>query len=352
MNTFGRNLRLTTFGESHGKAMGGIIDGFPPRFKVDFGYILKELAARRPGSSPLVTGRQETDEPEFLSGISDDGLTLGTPIGFIIRNIDSRSKDYNNLKDVLRPSHADYTYLKRYGIREHRGGGRASARETVNWVVGGALASQWLLSKGISMKVILSSVGKVGYNDIFDEIAQSGSRFPELKPDPAIEEAMQNEVMNAKKAGDSLGGKVSVIISGFPSGVGNPVFDKLQARLAQAMMSINAAKGFEYGYGFKASESYGSEIFDSFKEGDFETGLTTSSNFSGGIQGGISNGMPIYFTIAFKPTPTLGIDLPTADIFGKSTEFTASGRHDPCVAIRGVAVVKALTALVLADFLV
>lgn len=353
MNTFGKNLTLTTFGESHGPAMGGVIDGFPAGFKIDFDALLAEIAKRRPGSSPLVTARNETDTPEFLSGISPDGITLGTPIGFIVRNSDHHSSDYDEMAKVYRPNHADYTYIKRYGIRDHRGGGRSSARETVNWVVAGALAAQWLESKGITIQSTLTQVGPVTAGDIFDGLMTNPENPFRLEVNPDIKLAMEEFVKETKKAGDSVGGRVSCLITGLPAGIGNPVADKLHAALAAAMMSINAAKGFEYGIGFRASSSFGSETADKFVASENEGDpLRTSTNFSGGIQGGISNGMPIFFSVAFKPTPTLLKPIDTVDTNGNATVLNPAGRHDPCVAVRAVHVVKAMAALVIADYLV
>lgn len=353
MNTFGRNLTLTTFGESHGPAMGGIIDGFPPGFKIDFDSLLKEIAKRRPGSSVLVTARNETDTPEFLSGISPDGVTLGTPIGFIVRNSDHHSSDYDEMAKVYRPNHADYTYIKRYGIRDHRGGGRSSARETVNWVVAGALAAQWLATKGITIQTALTQVGGITAGDIFDGLMTKPNEPYSLEVNPDLTLAMEEVVKEAKKAGDSVGGRVSCLITGLPAGIGNPVADKLHASLAAAMMSINAAKGFEYGLGFKAASSYGSRTADSFLASeDKSEPLKTATNFSGGIQGGISNGMPVFFSVAFKPTPTLLKPIDTVNTDGEATVLNPAGRHDPCVAVRAVHVVKAMAALVIADYLV
>ncbi len=353
MNTFGRNLTLTTFGESHGPAMGGIIDGFPPGFKIDFDSLLKEIAKRRPGSSALVTARNETDIPEFLSGISPEGVTLGTPIGFIVRNSDHHSSDYDEMAKVYRPNHADYTYIKRYGIRDPRGGGRSSARETVNWIVAGALAAQWLSTKGINIQTALTQVGGITAGDIFDGFMTKPNEPLNLEVNPDLKLAMEEVVKEAKKAGDSVGGKVSCLITGVPPGIGNPVADKLHASLAAAMMSINAAKGFEYGLGFRSASSYGSRTADSFlaSENNGEP-LKTATNFSGGIQGGISNGMPIFFSVAFKPTPTLLKPIETVNTEGEATVLNPAGRHDPCVAVRAVHVVKAMAALVIADYMV
>lgn len=352
MNTFGKNLRLTTFGESHGKAIGGIIDGFPSGFKINFEELYKEIKARRPGNSLNVTQRKEEDKPEFLSGITEDGITLGTPIGFIIRNQDTKSKDYSEIENKYRPNHADFTYEIKNGLRDYRGGGRASARETANWVVAGSLVQQWLKEKfSISIEAKLTAAGTVSFTEELTEkfVAEPLSTFSFEIPG-SITEEIERTIMGAKDEGDSIGGIVSCVITGLPAGIGNPVFDKLHSRLSQAMMSINAAKGFEYGGGFNLAEKYGSESLDIFfrKEGK----ILTRSNYSGGIQGGISNGMPIFFNVAFKPTPTIMREVETIDKEGNVVNLRMKGRHDPCVAVRAVPVVKAMAALVVADFLV
>lgn len=351
MNTFGNKLRLTTFGESHGKAIGGVIDGFPAGFKINFDALREEVAKRRPGSSNLVTQRNESDEPEFLSGINEEGVTLGTSIGFIIRNNDNRGKDYSEVENKYRPNHADFTYDARYNIRDHRGGGRASARETANWVIAGALAQQWLQSLGISVEAVLSSVGKISFtNQIIEALAQNSDPCMGLRIPQEVQEKIQEQIIEAKNDGDSIGGVVTCVINGVKAGIGNPVAQKLQSCLAQAMMSINAAKGFEYGIGFQAAHKRGSETLDIFK---IEKNIVqTETNYSGGIQGGITNGMPIYFNVAFKPTPTLMMDLPTITKDKEITTLKMKGRHDPCVAVRAVPVVKAMASLVIADFLV
>lgn len=351
MNTFGKYITLTTFGESHGPAMGGIIDGFPSGFKIDFDSLQNEIDKRRPGSSPIVTARKESDTPEFLSGISPDGVTLGTPIGFIIRNADHHSADYDDMAHKFRPNHADYTYTMRYGIRDHRGGGRSSARETVNWVVGGALCAQWLESKGIHIDAALTQVGPITAGNIFDGLMTDPAKPYRLEVNQDLRLSMEEFVKETKKAGNSVGGRVSCLITGMPSGIGSPVADKLHSALAAAIMSINAAKGFEYGLGFRSASSLGSEIADKFQPSTDIRNLKTSTNFSGGIQGGISNGMPIFFSVAFKPTPTLMKPLDTTDTEGNATVLNPAGRHDPCVAVRAVPVVKAMTALVIADFI-
>ncbi len=316
MNTFGYNLRLTTFGESHGKAIGGILDGMPSRIFLDLEDIQTMLSRRAPGNATGATKRKESDKLEILSGISDEGYTLGTPIGFIIRNEDHNSKDYKDIEGKFRPNHADYTYYSKYGIHDFRGGGRSSARETANWVAAGAIVKQWLEKKGIC---ITAKINKTG------------------------------DYVRALSEGDSVGGVVECSITGVPVGLGSPVFDKLHARLASAMMSINAAKGFEYGDGFNAANLRGSECRDllSIKEGK----VSFSSNHSGGVQGGISNGMPIEFKVYFKPTPTISQPCKTIDINLQEVEINPRGRHDACVAIRAVPVVEAMAWLVIGDLM-
>lgn len=328
MNTFGNKLRLTTFGESHGPAIGGVIDGFPSRFPVDFDFIAARMAERRPGQKGT-SQRKETDVPEFLSGIGKDNLTLGTPIAFIIRNKDTRSEDYEKLDGLFRPSHADYTYQAKYGIRDHRGGGRASARETACRVVAGALAEQYLNSRGVSVKASLVQVGEAT-GDI---------------------QTLMEEVERVRKEEDSVGGLVECIIDGLPVGLGDPVYDKLNARLAGAMMSINAAKGVEFGDGFEFVRMRGSESLDFFYS-TAEGRIMTRSNHSGGIQGGISNGMPVKLSVVFKPTPSIPREIPLINEDGETVYRKITGRHDPCVAVRAVPVVRAMAALVVADYLI
>lgn len=327
MNTFGDKLRLTTFGESHGTAIGGVIDGYPAGVAVDFGLLARRMAERRPGQKGT-TQRKEDDAPEFLSGISPDGVTLGTPIGFIIPNKDTRSSDYGLLADAFRPGHADYAYHAKYGIRDHRGGGRASARETACRVVAGALAEQLLREKGVTVESRLCRVGKV--TGTLDE--------------------MMAEVEKARMRLDSVGGVVEGEIIGLPPGLGEPVYDKLSARLAYAMMSINASKGFEIGDGFAMALMSGSEAIDPFHK-DESGNISTRTNHSGGVQGGISIGMPVTFRVAFKPTPTIGQEVPLMKENGEELIAAVPGRHDPCVAVRAVPVVRAMAALVAADFI-
>lgn len=350
MNTFGNKLRLTTFGESHGPAMGGVIDGFPAGFKINFDSINSLLSERKPGSSPFTSHRKEPDVPEFLSGISKDGITLGSPIAFIIRNSDARSADYENIRQSFRPNHADFTYYKKYGLLPQAGGGRSSARETVNWVVGGAICIQFLETKGINIDATITGIGHEMDNDYFHNLITQ----PSIRELPKLDEksfrAFGDILDNVMKRGDSVGGRITGLISGLKAGIGDPVFNKLHSRLASAMMSINAAKAFEFGAGFEASQSFGSETADCPDLSTYPDYKFTT-NFSGGIQGGISNGMPVFFSVYFKPTPSIRIALPSFDIYGNPCEISTKGRHDPCVALRALPVVKAMTALVVTDFL-
>ncbi|MDE6811611.1 MAG: chorismate synthase [Muribaculaceae bacterium] len=348
MNSLGTLLRLTTFGESHGAAMGGILDGLPAGTRIDMEEVQKMIDRRRTGVDPLTSQRRETDIPEVLSGISEDGVTLGTPIGFIFRNSDARSRDYGDLADHYRPNHADFTYDLKYNIRDYRGGGRASARETVNWVMGGALSAQWLSTLGISVEARLTQAGAAGYSDPF-RLMRETPEISRFQTDPLIESAMRDEIEWVRKDCDSVGGRVSCVIRGLPAGIGNPVFDKLQARLASAMMSINAAKGFEYGLGALSSEKRGSEILDHFNV-NFNP-LPFNTNFSGGILGGISTGMPVYFNVWFKPTPTISRPLPMADKNGQLKNVKVEGRHDPCVAMRAPVIVESLALLTVGDMI-
>lgn len=342
-NSFGNILKLTTFGESHGTAIGGVIDGFPAGLSVDFEAIQQELDRRKPGQSKIVTQRKEPDTVEFLSGIFE-GKTTGTSIGFIIKNTNQRSKDYNHNTNVYRPSHADFTYDKKYGIRDYRGGGRSSARETANWVVAGALAKQ--LIAHININAFTSSVGDVFIDKPYKELDFSKTESNSVRcPDEVSAEKMITKIKEIKKAGDTIGGTITCVAQNMPVGLGEPIFNKLHAALGQAMLSINAVKGFEFGSGFCGAKMQGSEHNDIFNEDG-----TTQSNLSGGIQGGISNGMDIYFRVAFKPVATIMQNQPTINADGEATEIHGKGRHDPCVVPRAVPVVEALTALVLADF--
>ena len=342
-NSFGNIFKLSTFGESHGKALGGVIDGCPAGVELDFDTINKELNRRRPGQSEIVTQRKEDDSVEFLSGIFE-GKTTGTPIGFIIVNKDQKSKDYSHIQNSYRPSHADFVYDKKYGFRDYRGGGRSSARETVVRVVAGSIAK--MLLKDVKINAFVSSVGEITYDYQnskidFDKIEDSIVRCPVEK----TSDEMINLIKSIKKNGDTVGGVVSCIISGVPVGLGEPVFNKLHAELGKAMLSINAVKGFEFGSGFKGSSMKGSEHNDSFNADG-----TTKTNRSGGIQGGISNGMDIYFNVAFKPVSTIMRDQDSIDSDGNEVKVKGKGRHDPCVVPRAVPIVEAMSALVLADY--
>ncbi len=342
-NTFGKLFRLTTFGESHGVAIGGIIDGCPSGIALDFDQIQRELDRRKPGQSKLVTQRKEEDKVQFLSGLFE-GKTTGTPIGFIIENQDPKSKDYSHIQDVYRPSHADFTYDKKYGIRDYRGGGRSSARETATRVVAGAIAKQ--LIPTIKINAFVSSVG-----DIFVEKPYQALDFSLIDsndvrcPDMDTAQRMEQRIQEVKKQGDTIGGTITCVVQNVPIGLGEPVFDKLHAALGSAMLSINAVKGFEYGSGFCGARMKGSEHNDLFNPDG-----TTQTNLSGGIQGGISNGMDIYFRIAFKPVATLLQEQPTIDKHGNSVQMHGRGRHDACVLPRAVPIVEAMAAMVLADF--
>ena len=350
MNTFGTLFRLTTFGESHGPAIGGVIDGMAAGFKIDLDAVQYQLDRRRPGQSSIVTSRKESDNVRFLSGIFD-GMSTGTPIGFIIENNDQHSNDYENLRQCFRPSHADYTYQIKYGIRDHRGGGRSSARETASRVVGGALARQVLASKGISITAYTSQVGDIALDKDYHRYNLDQTEKNIVRcPDPAIAEKMETLINEVKVAGDTIGGVVSCVIKGVPTGVGEPTFDKLHSRMAAAMLSINAAKGFDYGMGFDGVGLRGSQVIDTFYN-DPDGSVRTRTNFSGGVQGGISNGEDIYFRVAFKPVATLLQSVETITASGEKTTLQARGRHDPCVVPRAVPIVEAMAAMVVLDLL-
>ncbi|UMB54236.1 chorismate synthase [Lutibacter sp. A64] len=343
-NSLGKIFTITTFGESHGEAIGGVIDGCPAGIELDFEAIQKEMDRRKPGQSKIVTQRKEPDEVQFLSGIFE-GKTTGASIGFVIKNVHQRSNDYSHIKDSYRPSHADYTYDKKYGNRDYRGGGRTSARETANWVVGGAVAKQTIPS--IKINAYTSSVG-----DLFLEKPYQALDFSKTEtnivrcPDEEVAEKMISKIDQIRKQGDTIGGTVTCVIQNVPVGLGEPIFDKLHAQLGKAMLSINAVKGFEYGSGFCGAKMTGSEHNDLFnKDG------STKTNLSGGIQGGISNGMDIYFRVAFKPVATIMQKQQTIDKDGNIVEMMGKGRHDPCVVPRAVPIVEALAAMVLADFM-
>ncbi|MBN4077532.1 chorismate synthase, partial [bacterium AH-315-C20] len=346
-NSFGEIFRLTTFGESHGKAIGGVIDGCPSNIQLDLEKIQAQLDRRRPGQSKISTERSESDTVEFLSGIIDD-KTLGTPIGFTIKNKDHQSKDYDKLKDVYRPSHADYTYEKKYGIRDHRGGGRSSARETACRVVAGAIAQQILKQMGIRITAYVHSIGSISLSTSYHDLDLSKIENNMVRcPDEELAAKMEDLIKETKEAGDSLGGIIQCVVSGMPIGLGEPVFDRLNADLAKAMFSINTVKGFELGSGFKAASLKGSEHNDAFeKSGDT---VTTKTNNSGGIQGGISNGEDIHFKVAFKPVATIARSQSTVSTSGEEVEIRAKGRHDPCVVPRAVPIVEAMCAITLLD---
>lgn len=342
-NSIGTIFKLTTFGESHGEALGGIIDGCPAGIELDFKAIQAEMQRRKPGQSSIVTQRKEEDEVQFLSGIFE-GKTTGTPIGFVIPNTNAKSDDYSHLKDTFRPSHADYVYEKKYGIRDYRGGGRSSARETASRVVAGSVAKQVI--KDIKINAFVSSVGTIfidkPYQDLdFSQIESNAVRCPDL----AIAEKMENYIKEIKKQGDTTGGTITCVIQNVPIGLGEPVFDKLHAELGKAMLSINAVHGFEYGSGFCGAQMKGSEHNDLFNEDG-----TTKTNLSGGIQGGISNGMDIYFRVAFKPVATLMQNQEVLTNDSKIIEQQGKGRHDPCVVPRAVPIVEAMAALVITDY--
>ncbi|WP_262249262.1 chorismate synthase [Parapedobacter soli] len=354
-NSFGDIFRITTFGESHGAAIGVIIDGCPANIAIDESFIQSELDKRRPGQSKITTQRKESDTAQILSGVFE-GKTTGTPLAMVIPNEDQRSKDYSHIKDKYRPSHADYTYQVKYGIRDYRGGGRSSARETAARVAAGAVAKSLLAQSGIRIFAHVSGVGKIEAPNLeplpIDELIQIRESNIVRCADPATANEMVDFIDSIRKAGDTVGGRISVVIQQVPVGLGEPVFDKLHADLAKAMLSINAVHGFEYGSGFAGSEMQGSEHNDIFvnPEADAQH-LKTLTNFSGGIQGGISNGMDITFRVAFKPVATIMRPQQTIDQTGKSTEITGKGRHDPCVVPRAVIIVEAMAALVMADHL-
>ena len=347
-NSFGKLFTVSTFGESHGEALGGVIDGCPAGLTIDLDFIQAELDRRKPGQSHIVTQRKEGDKVEFLSGIFE-GKTTGTSIGFIIRNENQKSKDYDHNVDVYRPSHADYTYDAKYGHRDYRGGGRSSARETVCRVVAGAIAKLILKEYGIIINAYTSQVGDVkllkNYQDL--DLSKIESNIVRC-PDELIAETMIQKIEQVRKAGDTIGGQIACVVKNVPVGLGEPVFDKLHADLGKAMLSINAVKGFEYGSGFAGTKMLGSEHNDLFKAGDK---ITTETNHSGGIQGGISNGEDIYFNVAFKPVATIMQNQATVNSKGDAAEIHGKGRHDPCVLPRAVPIVEAMAALVLADHL-
>jgi len=348
LNTFGTNFRITTFGESHGVAVGGVIDGMPAGISVDEEFLQREMARRRPGQSSITTGRNEADHVEILSGVFE-GKTTGTPIGFEVRNSNQHSNDYENMRNLFRPSHADYTYTKKYGIRDHRGGGRSSARETLSRVVGGAFAKMALKQLGITVTAYTSQVGDIKLENDYkaydlSTIEDNAVRCPDAEK--AIE--MESLITQVKKDGDTIGGVITCVIKGVPVGLGEPAFGKLHAALGSAMLSINACKGFEYGMGFEGVSKRGSQMNDQFVVEDGS--VHTVSNNSGGIQGGISNGEDIYFRCAFKPVATLLQNIFTIDTELNPTVLETRGRHDPCVLPRAVPIVEAMAAMTILDY--
>ncbi|GAB5551248.1 MAG: chorismate synthase [Saprospiraceae bacterium] len=346
-NSFGKIFRITTFGESHGKGIGLIIDGCPAGIKIDEDFIQSELDRRKPGQSKIVTQRKESDTVQILSGVFE-GYSTGTPIGMVIYNADARSKDYSHIMDKFRPSHADYTYHEKYGQRDYRGGGRSSARETASRVAAGAIAKLLLKSKGIEVQAYVSQVGHLALGKPYQELDLSLTEENIVRcPDPVLAEKMIDFIKEVRKDGDTIGGVVNAVITGCPVGIGEPAFEKLHAKLAQAMLSINACKGFEYGSGFEGVTMRGSDHNDVFyKENDQ---IKTKTNYSGGVQGGISNGMDIYFRTAFKPVATIVSEQESVDTAGASAKVVGKGRHDPCVVPRAVPIVEAMAALVLVD---
>ena len=351
-NTFGHIFTLTTFGESHGEAVGGVIDGMPAGIDIDMEFIQSELNRRRPGQSAITTSRQEADRVELLSGVFE-GKSTGCPIGFIVRNTNQHSNDYENMRNLFRPSHADYTYFEKYGIRDHRGGGRSSARITISRCVGGALAKLVLRQKGISIQAYTSQVGDIALDKDYSRYDLSLTETNAVRcPDQQKAAEMEALIAKVKAEGDTIGGIITCVIKGCPTGLGEPEFDKLHASLGQAMLSINAVKGFEYGDGFNSATMRGSQVNDVFvpSAGDQQP-ITTTTNHSGGIQGGISNGLDIYFRVAFKPVATILTEQQTVDKEGNATTFTAHGRHDPCVLPRAVPVVESMAAMTILDYI-
>lgn len=349
MNTFGNIFRLTSFGESHGPGIGGVIDGMPAGIEVDMDFIQSQLARRRPGQSKLTTARKEEDQVEILSGVFE-GQTTGCPIGFLVRNTNQHSNDYDNIRDVFRPSHADFTYTSKYGIRDHRGGGRSSARETIARVVAGAFAMLALRQLGISIQAYTSQVGGIALSGSYMDYDLSRIESNPVRcPDEETAQKMADLIMQVKAKGDTIGGVITCVVKGCPVGLGEPCFGKLHAALGGAMLGINAVKGFEYGMGFSGMEMRGSEQNDIFTTDD-DGNITTQTNHSGGIQGGISNGQDIYFRVAFKPVATILMEQPTVNAQGECTTLKARGRHDACVLPRAVPVVEAMSAMTILDY--
>ncbi|MCC6461814.1 MAG: chorismate synthase [Saprospiraceae bacterium] len=349
-NTFGTLFRVSTFGESHGPAIGCIVDGCPAGLPFELAFIQHELDRRRPGQSSIVTQRKESDTVQVLSGVFD-GKTTGTPIAFLIPNEDQRSRDYEHIAEAYRPSHADYTWQAKFGHRDHRGGGRSSARETAARVAAGALAKLFLNTLGIRVQAYVSQVGHLALHTPYAQLDLQQTDSNDVRcPDPLLAEKMIRLIKKIRKAGDTIGGVVSAVVTGCPAGLGDPVFDKLQAELGKAMLSINAAKGFEYGSGFAGVTMTGSQHNDIFlPPAQPDAPLQTATNHSGGIQGGISNGMDIYFRVAFKPVATIMQEQDSVNAAGEAVQVKGKGRHDPCVLPRAVPIVEAMAALVLAD---
>ncbi len=347
-NIFGNLFTLTTFGESHGEAVGGVIDGMPAGIDIDLDFIQQELNRRRPGQSSITTSRQEADKVELLSGVFE-GKSTGCPIGFIVRNTNHHSQDYENLRCLFRPSHADFTYDQKYGVRDHRGGGRSSARITISRCVGGAFAKLVLRQLGISVQAYTSQVGPIALERDYRlyDLSKTDSNAVRC-PDAEKAEEMEALITQMKQEGDTIGGVITCIIKGCPVGLGEPEFGKLHAALGSAMLSINAAKGFEYGEGFEGVSARGSEQNDVFQNIDGQ--FSTKTNHSGGIQGGISNGQDIYFRVAFKPVATILKAQETVDKEGNPTVFQVKGRHDPCVLPRAVPIVEAMAAMTILDY--
>ena len=349
-NSFGKVFKITTFGESHGKGLGVIIDGCPAGLPIDEDFIQKELARRRPGQSKIVTQRKEPDQVQILSGVFE-GIATGTPIGMVIMNKDQKSKDYSHIADKFRPSHADFTYQEKYGLRDYRGGGRSSARETAARVAAGAIAKLFLRAQGIQVDAYVSQVGAIKVERAYQDLDMNNVETTPVRcPDLAVAEEMIQLIQEVRKAGDTIGGVVTSVIKGCPTGLGEPAFDKLHADLGKAMLSINACKGFEYGSGFEGISMRGSAHNDPFYKAD-NGQIKTTTNHSGGIQGGISNGMDINFRVAFKPVATIVSAQESVNMDGDSVEVVGKGRHDPCVLPRAVPIVEAMAALVVADHL-
>ncbi len=349
-NTFGNIFTLTTYGESHGTAVGGVVDGMPAGIDIDLDFIQRELDRRRPGQSAITTSRNEADRVELLSGVFE-GKSTGCPIGFEVRNTNQHSSDYDNMRDLFRPSHADYTYSSKYGVRDHRGGGRSSARVTIARCVGGALAKLALRQLGVSVQAYTSQVGDIALQRDYRLYDLSQTETNAVRcPDAAKAEAMERLIASVKAEGDTIGGVITCVVRGCPVGIGEPEFGKLHAALGGAMLGINAVKGFEYGEGFDGVTARGSQQNDVFMLGA-DGKIVTRTNHSGGIQGGISNGEDIYFRVAFKPVATILQPQQTVDKAGQPTELTARGRHDPCVLPRAVPVVEAMAAMVVLDYI-